>query len=252
VLEGLEREARFVEFLIGCTDPRDLGDAYVTLSLVKSDGPGLDGVKLLTEMYLGFARRRRLETEVLDDHRTTDPVEDSVTLLLSGPCAHGLLASEAGIHQVSRSWTESGSRGRKRSALEVVRVEVLPVPPDSAVPSRTEVRPRVKALSKSAGRFLAPPVVEVNLLHSPTMTSVRAWTGGGRDEAVARLLPLLTARIDGPAAAPGGRAGGVVRRYALGPSGRVRDRRTGLDTGHADRVLRGEIDAFLLHDGAAG
>jgi hypothetical protein len=90
----------------------------------------------------------------------------------------------------------------------------------------------------------------VTLLHAPSLASVTAWTAARRAEAVERLLPWLLARLLEPAArgAPAG-GPGLVRRYVLGPSPRVRDRRSGRDTGRLDRVLSGDRDVFALPAG---
>ena len=51
---------------------------------------------------------------------------------------------------------------------------------------------------------------------------------------------MLAAEADG---APGKRDEvAVVRRYQLGGSGVIRDRRTGRSTGRVDRVLGGELE----------
>jgi hypothetical protein len=105
----------------------------------------------------------------------------------------------------------------------------------------------------------------VNVLHVPTLCAVHGWSAAGADEALVKLLPLLRARVEaaageggeGPKA--GGRGGETeaplagaatgaaaasawVRRYDLGASPLVRDRRTGRSTGKADRVLGGDLD----------
>ena len=97
-LDALEGQARHVAFLVGCRNPRDLGDAFVTLTRVPRHDPGLDSVHKLARMYLNLAGRYALEVEVLDDRRETDPAEDVIVLLVSRAGAHALLAGEAGLH----------------------------------------------------------------------------------------------------------------------------------------------------------
>ena len=121
-LDRHEREARRLAFLFAADD---LGDALVTLTLVKAQGKGLDGVRTLARMYRSLAGWRDLECEVLDDRRGGEPPEDTITLAVGGPGAYALLMREAGLHQMSRP--EAGSRKAERS---LVRVEVLPSPRD--------------------------------------------------------------------------------------------------------------------------
>jgi protein subunit release factor A len=242
-LEALEGQARHVGFLVGCRDPRDLGDAFVTLTRVPRHGPGLDSVHKLARMYLNLAGRYALEVEVLDDRQETDPAEDVIVLLVSGAGAHALLAGEAGLHQLVRG--KGKTRDRKgHTERDVVRVEVLPMPAGDD-PARELVQVETRPLAAVEGRLLARPRLEVLLRHEPSLLTVRAWTDRNRAEAVEGLRPLLRARV---AAAEVGAADGrppVVRRYALGPAPLVRDARSGRSTGRLEQVLAGDLDLFL-------
>ncbi|MBI3847205.1 MAG: AAA family ATPase [Planctomycetes bacterium] len=245
--EALECEAKRVAFLVDCRDVRDLGDAMVTLTLVKSQGSGLDAVKRLAEMYVGFAKRRGLEVEVLDDRSGGEPHEDKITMLVSGAGAHALYAGEAGLHRVLRSGRDTRAKGGRRDDRDVVRVDVLPAPWEDVTFAAGEVRVESHALRGGRGRLLAKPKLEVTLLHVPSMTAVHAWTDGTRNEAMRRLEGLLRARIDAAKSQSVETSSPqLVRRYVLGPSPLVRDTRTGRSTGRLDRVLAGDLDLFVL------
>jgi ATP-dependent Clp protease ATP-binding subunit ClpC len=251
-LETLEGKAQQVEFLVGCRDVRDLGDAFVSLALVSSHGRGLDGVGKLARMYAALAHRRSFEVEVLDDHPGGLPRDDTVTLLLSGAGAFALLSGEAGLHQVV--WTQGGGRGERRQAADrdLVSVEVLRFPAGDAEFAADKLRVDVKPLADVAGRLLARPRLEIQLLHLPSMTAVRAWTDKPRSEALERLRLLLRARIDAATASAAASGPSLVRRYVLGPAAFVRDLRLNRTTGRLDKVLQGHLDPFLLLKRAAG
>jgi ATP-dependent Clp protease ATP-binding subunit ClpC len=250
-LETLESQAQQVAFLVSCRNPRDLGDVFVTLSLVTRHGGDLESIALLARMYLNLARRHRFEAEVLDDRREEASVEDVIVLLLSGPGAYALLAGEAGLHQVSRGRSESSRDGRRGIDREVVRVEVLPVPLEE--PSREAIHAEVRPLGEVSGRLMVRPRLEVHLRHEPSLTTLRAWTDRPRSEAVERLKLLLRARMSAMESAPmaEGRSP-VVRRYSLGPAPLVRDARSGRSTGRIEQVLDGNLDLFLTPAHAEG
>jgi ATP-dependent Clp protease ATP-binding subunit ClpC len=240
-LDGYEGQAGHYAFLVRCRDSAALGDALVTLRLSTKQGRGLEGVPLLARMYCHLAARRGLEATVLDDRRGGDPAEDTITLLLSGPGAYALLANEAGLHQVSR--------GRKpdeagRPERDLVRVEVLPVPPRAPTFAADELEVEVRPLTGTKGRLLAHINHEVRIFHVATMTSVRGWCEGTKAEAVERMKTLLCARLQAARPAPGQPP--TVRRYRLGPTTLVRDMRSGRTTGRLDQVLEGQLDMFLL------
>ena len=122
----------------------------------------------------------------------------------------------------------------------LVRVEVLAVPRDETPYPDRDVRLDTRPLKRAEGRFTRPRF-EINIMHVPSLTSLRAWCPAPLEQSVARLHPLLRARVENE----GGEDSGVVRRYLFGPSPLVRDRRTGRRTGRLDQVLNGEKD-FLL------
>jgi protein subunit release factor A len=221
-LEGLESQARHLAFLVTCRDVRDMGDALVILTLAAAHGAGLDAVARLAHMYVCLGRRRGLDVEVLGDRKGGDPAEDMIVLQMSGVGAYALLAHESGLHQVSRGRGEARDSRRR--------------PVDRDVD----------------GRLLARPRCDVQLLHLPTLISVRTWTEGTKAQAIERLRPLLRARVDASRTAADGGRPSVVRRYCLGPAPLVRDVRSGRSTGRLDQVFEGHLDLFLTPRGADG
>jgi len=245
-LEALESRAKHIAFLVDCRDGRDLGDAYLSLTLIATRGAGLDAVAKLAGMYDALARRRGLDVQVLDDRRGGSPPEDALTLLVSGAGVYALLSGEAGLHQVMRG----KAKGRQRAAdRDVVRVDVLPLPIGDPL-GKDEVRAEIKPLTNATGRLLAKPRFEVQMLHVPSMTAVRAWTDGPKAEAGERLRPLLAARVEATRIESSEQPS-FVRRYVLGPAPLVRDVRSRRSTGRLDRVLQGHIDVFLTGGGSS-
>jgi protein subunit release factor A len=128
----------------------------------------------------------------------------------------------------------------------VVRVEILPAPFDESPYPREEVLVETRPLSGIAGRLVTKPRIEVRVMHRPSMTSVRAWAATGRNEALERVTPLLRARVErNREETPRASSERIVRRYTLGPTPLVRDRRSGRSSGRIDRVLKGDLDRFL-------
>jgi len=250
-LDALESRAQHLAFLVCCQDARDLGDVFLSLTLVASRGAGLDAVAKLAEMYDGLARRRGLEVQVLDDRRGGTPHEDALTLLLSGAGAYALLAGEAGLHLLSRGRSKSRTGRQRAPDRDVVRVDVLPLATGDPL-GRDEVRVEIHSLDSVQGRLLKKPRFAVSLLHVPSLTAVRAWTDGTKVQAIDRLRPLLAARVEAAQSVTKDPAPSFVRRYILGPAPLVRDLRSHRSTGRLDRVLRGYIDPFLApHPGTS-
>src|SRR5262249_46695012 len=159
---------------------------------------------------------RGFEVTVLSDRVGGNPWEDAITLQLTGAGAFALLEGEAGLHHFSDKRT--ARNGRRSAERDVVRVEVLRVPPEEVTFGANDWRIESRPLTGVAGRLLARPKLEVYLLHVDSKISVRAWTEAGKTQAVERLAPLLWARVEAARATPAGAATPstlppVIRRY---------------------------------------
>ncbi len=234
-LRALEAEGERADVLATRGLAGDLADAAVVVSLVRRTGPAFPAVEPVARMYIAWAERLGLDVEVLDDRRDEAESEDVVALALRGAGAHALLAHEDGDHR----FLDSSSGARESRA--VVRVEVLRLPPAEGGLDRARVRVEKRALGSGAtGRFLAAPRCELRLALDKGPASLRAWSESDAESEILRRLPLLAARR--AAQKLGSAAPVVVRRYVLGPSPVVRDRRTGVSTGRVGQVLAGDLD----------
>jgi ATP-dependent Clp protease ATP-binding subunit ClpC len=228
--DGLEREAARLERLAADPGGPGLLDAFLLIRRVKTQGKGLDGVTKLASMYRAFAGRRGFECETLDD-RSGD--EESVLLLVAGVGAFELFRGEEGLHQLSR-----GS-GRHREERDLVSVSVH-APLDDTPFAPKELKVSARSV-RGKGRFGQRLSSDLDLLHLPTMTGLRARSGLGKEAALKALAPLLRSLL--ARASPA--VPELTRRYVLGSSPMVRDRRTGARTGRVDRVLAGELELVL-------
>jgi len=225
--ERLRWELGRLERLVGEAGRSGLADAIVRIRRIRSEGHALDGLTQLARIYLAFGRRRGYETQILDDGSDGD---GSAAILFGGIGAYSLLEGEEGLHRWSR-----GS-GRHREERDLLRVDVYPASDEAPFPEK-ETKVRTKAI-RAKGRLEPKLVTEIELLHLPSMRSVRARNGLPRDAAAKALAPLLRALV----ARTADPAPEVVRSYVLGANPSVRDRRTGRKTGRVDRVLAGELE----------
>jgi protein subunit release factor A len=235
-----------VGLLLACREPKQLGDAVLSVTRVGGQGQSLAAVERIATMYLKFARRRHFNVEVLDDHLWQSPPEDSISLLIGGVGAHLLLATEQGLHALSRGVgrMDVGQHPER----EIVRVDVGLVDSAAQALARSDLRVTVRPLAHVAGRLIRRPRLDVQLLHPASMVSMRAWTDCDEASAVERLMPLVQARINMVAQGSESSYGkeSLVRRYRLGPSQLVRDARTGRKSGRLGLVFDGHLDAFLV------
>jgi len=152
-----------------------------------------------------------------------------------GAGAQALFAREDGDHRFVERVP-----GR-RDARAIVRVEALRLPLAEGGIDRARVRVEQRLLGgATVGRFLAAPRHEVRLVLEPGRTTLRFWSESDAEAEILRRLPLLSARRAALAADPATPT--VVRRYGLGSSPVLRDKRTGVSTGRVAQVLGGDLD----------
>src|SRR4029077_4236799 len=82
------------------TDPYANHNAVVTISVGQGGIEAQDWVEMLLRMYLKWAERRGFETEVVDESRGEEAGLKSVTLIVRGARAYGLMRSEHGVHRL--------------------------------------------------------------------------------------------------------------------------------------------------------
>lgn len=251
-LISLQVRTHMVESLVRCREPRQLSDVFVTLTQLNARGKPLGAVQTLAEMFRKLAIRYRFQVDVLGDQQFDSPPDNSIVLRVNGVGSFALLSRETGIHQVSRR-RHQGDASRRTTDRELIRVEVEPVEfdqVDGKVSSllADDIRAEYETLTDVTGRVIARPTIDVRLLHVPTLVSIQLRTTGDRLEAYERLLPLLAVRVRSAADSRGTPAveNQIIRRYQIGPFGIVKDRRTGLTSGHVNRILQGRLDRFLL------
>ncbi|MCY2958743.1 MAG: AAA family ATPase [Planctomycetota bacterium] len=234
-LRALEAEGDRADLLATRGLAGELADAALTVSLVRRTGTAFPAVEPVARMYAAWAERLGLEVEVLDDRRDDGASEDVVAFAIRGAGAHALLAHEDGDHRFLDK-TLGDREGRA-----VVRVEVLRLPSAEGGLDRARVRVEKRNLGGvGAGRFLLAPRHELRFVLEPGHAALRVWSESDSEAEILRRLPLLAARRAATirhSAVPT-----VVRRYVLGASPVVRDRRTGVSTGRVAQVLAGDLD----------
>src|SRR5207245_8885448 len=84
------------------TDPYANHNAVVTISVGQGGVEAQDWVEMLMRMYIKWAERHRFEVEVIDQSPGEEAGLKSVTFIVRGPHAYGLMRSEHGVRRPGR------------------------------------------------------------------------------------------------------------------------------------------------------
>jgi peptide chain release factor 2 len=235
----------------------DAGDAVVTVRSGAGGTDSQDWAEMLLRMYLRWAERRGFVVEMKEASAGEEAGIKSATFIAKGENAYGLFAAERGVHRLVRI-SPFDAQSRRHTAF--AQVDVAPLVDDEVSIELDEEDLRVDTYraSGAGGQHVNKTDSAVRLTHLPTGIVVQCQNERSQTQNKATAMRLLRARLleeeerkraEELAAARGEQKaaewGSQIRSYTLHPSTRVKDHRTGFEVGDANRVLDGDIDAFI-------
>ena len=216
-----------------------------------------DWTEMLLRMYLRWAERNKMQSEILDESPGEEAGYKSVTVRISGKRAFGWLRAERGVHRLVRlSPFDQAHRRHTSFAL----VEVIPEIEEA---TEIEIRPEdlkvdVYRSSGAGGQHVNKTSSAVRMTHLPTGIIVTCQNERSqiknRDMALKVLRSRLVAlreqqrseqRQELKGAHQSNEWGSQIRSYVLHPYTLVKDHRTGFERGNVQAVLDGDLEAFM-------
>jgi peptide chain release factor 2 len=235
----------------------DEGDAILAINSGAGGVDSQDWAEMLARMYRRWAERRGLGLEVIEYTEGEEAGIKSATFTVSGEYAFGLLAAERGVHRLVRISPFDASSRRHTSFASVA---VAPVVSDAVEVGIDEKDLKVDTYraSGAGGQHVNKTDSAVRITHLPTGIVVQCQNERSqhqnREVAMrvlkARLFELEREKREREVASIGGEKadiewGSQIRSYVLHPYKLVKDHRTGEETANVDRVLDGDLDAFI-------
>jgi peptide chain release factor 2 len=235
----------------------DEGDAILTINPGAGGVDSQDWAEMLARMYRRWVERRGFGLEVIEYTEGEEAGIKSATFTVSGEYAFGLLSAERGVHRLVRiSPFDAGARRHTSFAS----VAVAPVVGEAVEVEIEEKDLKVDTYraSGAGGQHVNKTDSAVRITHLPTGIVAQCQNERSqhqnREVAMrvlrARLFELEREKREQEIAAQSGEKaeiewGSQIRSYVLHPYKLVKDHRTGEETANVDRVLDGDIDAFI-------
>jgi peptide chain release factor 2 len=235
----------------------DEGDAILTINPGAGGVDSQDWAEMLARMYRRWAERRGFGLEVIEYTEGEEAGIKSATFTVSGEYAFGLLSAERGVHRLVRiSPFDAGARRHTSFAS----VAVAPVVGEAVEVEIEEKDLKVDTYraSGAGGQHVNKTDSAVRITHLPTGIVAQCQNERSqhqnREVAMrvlrARLFELEREKREQEIAAQSGEKaeiewGSQIRSYVLHPYKLVKDHRTSEETANVDRVLDGDIDAFI-------
>ena len=252
----LAEDVEALEFRRMFNNPADPLNAFLDIQAGAGGTEACDWASMLLRQYLKYAERKGFKTFVEDEtHGDTAGIK-SATIKLEGDYAYGLLRTETGVHRLVHKSPFDSSGGRHTSFASVF---VYPEIDDSIEIdiNPADVRVDTYRASGAGGQHINKTDSAVRLTHIPTGIVVQCQDGrsqhSNRDVAWKRLRSRLydhemrkrqeeQQKLEDTKTDVGW--GHQIRSYVLDQS-RIKDLRTSVEISNTQKVLDGDLDAFI-------
>lgn len=235
----------------------DGSNAYLTLHAGAGGTESCDWADMLYRMFTRYAERKGFNVQILDYLAGEEAGIKSVTLLISGPNAYGLLKSERGVHRLVRI-SPFDSQSRRHTSF--VAADVTPEIDDDIDVDIVESDLRIDTYRSqgAGGQHVNTTDSAVRIVHLPTGTVVQCQAERSQHKNKAAAMKMLKARlyeleqdkqrqaVDQLYGDKGEIAWGhQIRSYVMQPYTMVKDHRTDEQVGNVQGVLDGNLDPFI-------
>jgi peptide chain release factor 2 len=256
-LDALDQQVQAGEIKKMLGGEHDRKNAIVAIHPGAGGTESQDWAEMLLRMYLRWTDRRGFKREMIDYQPGDEAGLKSATLTVAGDYAYGLLSAEAGVHRLVRISPFDQAARRHTSFASVHVWPELPEDVDVEIDDK-DLRIDTYRSSGAGGQHVNVTDSAVRLTHLPTGIVVSCQNERSqhrnRDSAMkvlkARLYDLKMKeqqeRLNQISGVKKEIAfGHQIRSYVLAPYQMVKDHRTKEQVGDPDRVLEGDIDAFI-------
>ncbi len=255
-LKDLEQQLAGLEFRRMFSGEMDVNNAYLDIQSGAGGTEAQDWAEMILRMYLRWAEAHGFKTDVIEASAGEVAGIKSATVHVVGEYAYGWLRTETGVHRlVRKSPFDAGNRRHTSFASVFVAPEVDDDIDIELNPS--DLRIDVYRASGAGGQHVNRTESAVRITHLPTNIVVQCQNDRSQHKNKASAMSQLKAKlyefemqkrraeasiVEANKADVGW--GSQIRSYVLDQS-RIKDLRTGVETGNTQAVLDGGLDEFI-------
>ena len=255
-LQSIESRVAQLEFRRMFSGKMDANNAYLDIQAGSGGTEAQDWAEMLLRMYLRWGEHKGFKTELIEVSPGEVAGIKSATIRFEGDHAFGWLRTETGVHRlVRKSPFDSGNRRHTSFAAVFCSPEI-----DDDIDidiNPADLRIDVYRASGAGGQHVNRTESAVRITHLPTNTVVQCQNDRSQHKNKAMAMKQLKAKlyelemlkrsaeqqkIEQSKSDIGW--GSQIRSYVLDQS-RIKDLRTGVETGNTQAVLDGDLDPFI-------
>jgi len=234
----------------------DEANAFVDIQAGSGGTEAQDWAEMLLRMYLRWAESEGFLTELVEKSEGEVAGIKSATIHVTGEYAYGNLRTETGVHRlVRKSPFDSGNRRHTSFASVYAYPEI-----DDSIEvdiNPADLRVDTYRSSGAGGQHVNRTDSAVRITHLPTGIVVQCQNDRSQHRNRAEAMSMLRARLyeaemrakrEEQQMLENAKAdigwGSQIRSYVLDQS-RIKDLRTGVETGNTQAVLDGAVGQFI-------
>jgi peptide chain release factor 2 len=253
---GIEEKIAKLEFRRMFNNPQDPSPCFLEIQAGAGGTEAQDWASMLLRMYLKFGEKKGFAVDLMEESEGDTAGIKGATVKFTGDYAYGTLRTETGIHRLVRKSPFDANAKRHTSFASVfvypevddsIEIEINPA----------DVRIDTFRASGAGGQHINKTDSAVRITHNPTGIVVQCQNDRSQHRNREEAWKMLRARLfehelrkqmaeqqkleDAKSDIGWGHQ---IRSYVLDQS-RIKDLRTGVETGNTQAVLDGALDAFI-------
>ena len=255
-LDSTQKQLETLEFRRMFSGEMDPNNAYLDIQAGSGGTEAQDWAEMILRMYLRWGERRGFKTELVEASAGDVAGIKSATIHFVGDYAYGWLRTETGVHRlVRKSPFDSGNRRHTSFSSVFVSPEISDDIEIDINPA--DLRVDTYRASGAGGQHVNKTDSAIRITHIPTNTVVQCQNDRSQHKNRAAAMKMLKAKLyelevmernAEKQAMEDSKSdigwGSQIRSYVLDAS-RIKDLRTGHETGNTQAVLDGDLDPFI-------
>ncbi|MCX7897873.1 MAG: peptide chain release factor 2 [Rhodocyclaceae bacterium] len=255
-LKDLEKRVAELEFRRMFANPADPNNCFIDIQAGAGGTEACDWAQMLLRQYLRYCERKGFKTEILEITEGDVAGIRSATIKVEGDYAYGYLRTETGVHRLVRKSPFDSSGGRHTSFASVFVYPELDESFEVEI-NPADIRVDTYRASGAGGQHVNKTDSAVRITHIPTGIVVQCQNDRSQHRNRAEAMAMLKSRLYElemrkrreeadklEAAKTDVGWGHQIRSYVLDQS-RIKDLRTGVEISNTQKVLDGDLDAFI-------
>ena len=255
-VDGIKKIIEEMEFRRMFNNPMDPNNCFIDIQAGAGGTEAQDWASMILRQYLRYCERKGFKVDIMEQSDGEIAGIKTATLKVEGDHAYGFLRTETGVHRLVRKSPFDSANGRHTSFCSLF---VYPEVDDSIEIdiNPADIRVDTYRASGAGGQHINKTDSAVRMTHAPTGIVVQCQNDRSQHRNRAEAMDMLKARLyehemrkrmseqqkleDSKTDVGWGHQ---IRSYVLDQS-RIKDLRTGFETGNTKGVLDGDIDEFI-------